>query len=681
MNTENVPSELKQIPQWVLWRYVPKPDKPKPDKPPYQVNGKLAKVNDPSTWNSFDNVMQTYSKGAYDGAGVVLTQGLGIVGIDLDNCRCPALNVVEPWAQDILKEVNSYAELSPSKKGFRIFAKGDIPIDGNKSGPVEMYKNGRFLTLTGAHLAGKPKTIEHQQAAIDKIFNQYFGDKTAKKEKPVPEEKPPQTDLDTKTVLSKMFASKHGADIRALFDGKHGYSSQSEADMALCGHLAYWTNNNAWLMDAIFRESKLIRPKWDEKHFSDGRTYGQSTIATAIEGNQSQKKESGDTKENTVVVEDVWGKPVDLLSLLHVEPEPVRWLVHERLIHGRGAVISGIGGSSKTRFAITLAVGVTLGRLPWDWQIATTGKSLLVLTEDIVSEFHRNIHNICLSMNLTLEEKRRVYENLIVYPLAGKDCILMKKDNGKNLIKTPLFIGLVEYIKKHPGIVYVAIDPALSISQGDELDQSHQRQLGKLIDDLSIETNVTGLLVSHAAKSLKEELASHNSRGGGALVDACRTELVARNMTPDEADKRKIAKPDRHPYIQVCAVKGNMLPTEGKQPLWLQRDNFGNLAAAEFPEGNTGGGQKALPRSRLNALDVLKEMAAEGGGSIKIADWQAELMNRKIIKAGTQAAEKQTMFNIRTDLFKAGKIRKISHGCWGPEPEERVGYDLDFNHD
>ena len=37
-------------------------------------------------------------------------------------------------------------------------------------------------------------------------------------------------------------------------------------------------------MDQLFRQSGLYRAKWDERDCSDGRTYGQATIQTAIGG-------------------------------------------------------------------------------------------------------------------------------------------------------------------------------------------------------------------------------------------------------------------------------------------------------------------------------------------------------------------------------------------------------------
>ena len=36
-------------------------------------------------------------------------------------------------------------------------------------------------------------------------------------------------------------------------------------------------------MDQLFRQSGLIREKWDEVHYADGSTYGEKTIERAIE--------------------------------------------------------------------------------------------------------------------------------------------------------------------------------------------------------------------------------------------------------------------------------------------------------------------------------------------------------------------------------------------------------------
>jgi hypothetical protein len=40
----NIPAELRALRNWVMWRYVQKPDKKKPDKVPFQPNGNHAKT-------------------------------------------------------------------------------------------------------------------------------------------------------------------------------------------------------------------------------------------------------------------------------------------------------------------------------------------------------------------------------------------------------------------------------------------------------------------------------------------------------------------------------------------------------------------------------------------------------------------------------------------------------------
>lgn len=92
--------------------------------------------------------------------------------------------------------------------------------------------------------------------------------------------------LDDAELLRRMFASKSGAKIQRLFDGNtEDYGGDhSAADMALCNHLAFFTGKDPARMDAMFRQSGLMRPKWDVRHSGDGDTYGQMTIAAAIAG-------------------------------------------------------------------------------------------------------------------------------------------------------------------------------------------------------------------------------------------------------------------------------------------------------------------------------------------------------------------------------------------------------------
>jgi hypothetical protein len=289
---ENIPDELKQYPQWVLWKSVPRKEGGKPTKPPYQPNGILAASNNPLTWSPFSVVKEAMSR--YDGMGFVLTKEDPFVGLDFDNCRCPAfdeidkeisggLNMVLPEISEHLRRLNSYTEVSPSRKGIRSFLKGKLPVDGKRKGPIEIYQSGRYVTLTGHILDGFPRTIEHRQKELDAFFQDVFG---ATENPVVLEAKhrgnaPPLDDW--KPLVEKALQSKNGHKIKRLWEGDHSaYPSQSEADLALCSHLAFWLFGNHVSIDLAFRESGLFRIKWDEPHYVDGHTYGQHTINEAV---------------------------------------------------------------------------------------------------------------------------------------------------------------------------------------------------------------------------------------------------------------------------------------------------------------------------------------------------------------------------------------------------------------
>lgn len=150
---DNIPDELKQIKQWVCWKYKKKMSKgvEKWTKPPCNVSGKIIDAQSSANWVNFDDAVAAYDRdNKIAGVGLVLTAELGLVGIDLDDCIDDAGNL-EPWAADIVRKIESYTEVSPSGKGLRIFVKGSLPGDsaGRKNDKIEMYTSGRYLTITG----------------------------------------------------------------------------------------------------------------------------------------------------------------------------------------------------------------------------------------------------------------------------------------------------------------------------------------------------------------------------------------------------------------------------------------------------------------------------------------------------------------------------------------------------
>lgn len=307
---DSISAELTAVPQWVGWRYVWRPPterKPgKWDKPPVNVRGGPGSSTDPATWSPFAEALAAYQAGDLDGVGIVLYRaegevGPGLVGIDLDKCRNPDTGELEPWAAHIVRDLASYTEVSPSGRGVRIFVRGELPAGRRRSGCIEMYATGRYLTVTGHRLDGSRATVENRQAELQALHARIFSPADA----PVcangkaPALSSPKRrglvaravgsaagdgNLSDDDILGLAARSRVGDDFRALMAGdlgRHG-NDHSAADLALCDHLAFFCGPDPARIDRLFRRSSLMRPKWNERRGE--RTYGQLTVAKALEG-------------------------------------------------------------------------------------------------------------------------------------------------------------------------------------------------------------------------------------------------------------------------------------------------------------------------------------------------------------------------------------------------------------
>ena len=156
LKIEHIPKDLQALDRWVMWRNT---QRSKPDgskvwaKMPLSAKGGAGSSTNPATWASFGAAVDEYLIGNYDGIGIVL--GGNLHGIDLDDCRDPATGVLTALAQETLDRVEGYAEVSPSGTGIKIFTQTNLDLSRTKKeAGVELYKDGRYFTVTGHALNG-----------------------------------------------------------------------------------------------------------------------------------------------------------------------------------------------------------------------------------------------------------------------------------------------------------------------------------------------------------------------------------------------------------------------------------------------------------------------------------------------------------------------------------------------
>ena len=292
MNPDLIPLELRSLPQWVLWRAEDRGGKT--TKIPYTALGDPASVSDPGTWCFFDAAAQVAPQ--FSGFGFVLTEGGGLACIDVDHAISPE-GVVSPWALDLVESFDSFVELSSSGSGLHLWFQISESLPGRKFSAkrlreagfdaqdgeaLEVYTQGRYLTVTGKPFQ-RYRPLRSCDTELQSLLRKLSPPATQTAHHPPCVVDSSRDVTDDYSILQKAFESKKGPEIQALWNGDiSGAQSHSEADLALCGHLAFWLDRDPARIDSMFRRSGLMRAKWDS--LRGATAYGSSTIEKAIAG-------------------------------------------------------------------------------------------------------------------------------------------------------------------------------------------------------------------------------------------------------------------------------------------------------------------------------------------------------------------------------------------------------------
>lgn len=260
-----VPDELKKAKNWVCTGTDKIP------KCPY--TGGNAQSNNPSTWGTFDEAVEACVKYGFTHIGFMFAPPF--FGVDLDHC----IDKVD-FCDEFVETLQSYNEISCSGEGLHIICKGELPDGARRKGGVEMYSGGRYFKMTGNVYNTAYSTLRDCTESIKPLHAKHLAT-TAPKTAATTQSLKSTITMDDDDVIDKARACKSGSLFQTLYEGNWQglYPSQSEADMAFCNHLAFWTAKNREQMDRIFRNSGLMRDKWDQMR--GAATYGNITIGKA----------------------------------------------------------------------------------------------------------------------------------------------------------------------------------------------------------------------------------------------------------------------------------------------------------------------------------------------------------------------------------------------------------------
>lgn len=279
---DNLPAALRETGLFCCWRYEERDGRQ--TKVPYNPRtGGRAQSTNPQTFAPLAVALAAAESYGYSGIGVGVFGGLG--AIDIDHCISDAGEVSE-MALDVMRTMQAYTERSPSGKGLRIlftvpegfpYDKARYYINKQRVG-LEVYIAGatnKYVTVTGDTIT-PGMDLEERGEQLRQVLERYMV-----RERPTPPPTPPDRPAADLDLIERARRSKNGAAFSALWAGDtSGYKSASEADIALCNMLAFWTGKDAARMDRLFRQSGLMREKWDRQQ--SGSTYGAITIRNAV---------------------------------------------------------------------------------------------------------------------------------------------------------------------------------------------------------------------------------------------------------------------------------------------------------------------------------------------------------------------------------------------------------------
>lgn len=628
-NFDNIPEELKAPTQWVAWKLLP-PKKPggKARKVPFDPKiGRAASTTDPATWCTFEEAKVAYEGGGYDGIGLVLTSDLGLVAHDLDDVvDLISGEIANAKVQQLVAELDTYTEISPSGNGLRIFSKGSLPTSAwrNRKGAfgsgtgLEQYTGGQFLTLTGCRI--NDKGVESRQAQINEISFRY-----AETVEAVPgtstgsdafhrevfeiieierlDNEDAELTPDDEVRKAKMLASKNGDIIARLMQGELcGHASPSERDAALCMHLAFWFSKDAARIDRMIRgccpdvyDDPSRSKVWDDRRRTT--TYGGLTIATTL-AKCREVYEPGDT-ETSEELPTGWISSVEFeaehlaevrgasgglfsrtaatISPAAIKPRP--WVISGKLIGGYLHIVQAPGGLGKSTLANVMALAVAAKRHDLLGQVRQDGGVLVYNAEDPRDEMERRLYAAAAHHGIDLAEAHP-----IIYA-SGHDhelCLAAAGKNGEVLVNEAKFQDLVKNIRFN-GIRLIILDPLVRLHRCGENSNAEMDVVARVFTLLARLTDAAVVAVHHTSKAAATKQGNAESmdagRGASAVVDAARICFNLLGMDKTEAKKAGLSERGRLAHMRLHNSKNNLAPAAAAA--WFHKATY------TLPSGET----------------------------------------------------------------------------------------------
>jgi len=443
--------------------------------------------------------------------------------------------------------------------------------------------------------------------------------------------------FDDEYVLS--FAEKrYKEDFTAPFyrgDASRFGGDQSRVDLSLCDMLAFFSNDPAQV-DRLFRKSALMRPKWDERHGTDGSTYGQMTVEKAVRSAR-ERLETPRAAQNTVRMEEISVRQIlggdgrDIMACVK-RPEPENAKKTEMMAglfpKGHVSIIFGEPGSGKSLISLRIACDLSAGLAPLGgYALPEDPKKILFIEGDSTSGL----------VNERFRCSRWEYgEGLtFVYPMESRDWDFdIDNDRGKNNI-----LKLIEEIEPE----LIVFDTLSSLAgQADEISNKEMKPLFRYAGRVAAKYGAAVLVIHHARKFKRDDtgnpLTLSDVSGAGMLG------RLAGNVLAVEARKQGEKR-----IFTVHSVK----------TWWTNPEEFSMEVSKGFWDDDS------FPKLEMNLLDREPGRPTKGGlvrDTVLSEFRDTEFTRREVDLILKGAAGERTVRSALSEMVDRGELTLINFG-------------------
>lgn len=573
VNVAGIPASMMDAPRWAPWRAVWNEKKKKYEKAPHRADRPGAGLSNKSTrgWTTFHEALQAYrenlaGKQSFDrddkpvhfgGVGYLVTGSSipgkpanvfapgELAGVDLDHCRNPATGAIDDWAAEVIAKLDSYTEVSPSGTGLRVMVRAGVELDIiNHERGIEIYggTQARFVTITGAHYEGSPRTVRTAPAGVMAALALKYRKQQTKAE---------VEDLHVPALLSAMDLPElselelppHA--VNFLYEGADPGADRSNALFATAVALALANcsreqiltileaNEHAMEVALDHRRQdydKAMRYLWKD-HCQAGAAKAKQ-ISDELNGAFNDERTLDEIAAAEPTLEDLLG-PIDTPepTATATEPPPVsrdlsaikerrfapqtpeqfmrrpapKWLIKGVLPQASLAVVYGASGSGKSFFTFDMCAAIVRGE-PWRDAQVVQGRGVYVVAEG-AGGFRNRLEAYCKHHGVAPEE-------------LGMGLIA----NAPNLMDKAQVDELIVDLKAFGDISFIVMDTYARVMVGG--NENDAKDVGLVLAQCSKIYRETGAMVILVHHSGKDDGAG--ARGSSALRAAADAEILVK---------------------------------------------------------------------------------------------------------------------------------------------------------